>query len=142
MSAAVPRDAHLRQAQHNQQFAEHVADSGSAYDWAITACFYSSLHFFDHWLLGQRVKVTELARNDGVSPHVARSRLARQKLSFADEVTYRTLRIQSELARYMSSKDGDGPQKAACDFFDESAARDRLSDLQTLRQALGYSGNA
>lgn len=138
MSTPTPRDAHLRQAWHNEAVAESLSDGDQAHDWAVTASFYSALHFFDHMLLGKKVSVIEYANRRRFSPHTARSELAESHLDYKNEIRYRTLRIQSELARYMSSKNATPLTMAAFEYFDQAAAKNLVGELKAFRVGLGY----
>jgi len=102
---------HLSQAKHNESMAEFLLDK-PYYDWAITGCFYSAIHYFEARLF------IEFAENDKkhsetsipldekgewiYTTHRWRERLVQDHFSRATWISFRNLREASELARYLS----------------------------------------
>lgn len=102
---------HLSQARHNESLAEYLLDK-PYYDWAITACFYSAIHYFEARLF------IEYSENDKkhsetsiplgergewkYTPHRWRERLVHDNFSQSTWISFRNLREKSELARYLS----------------------------------------
>lgn len=136
MPSETPPDAHLKQAKHNENFAKTLCDGEGPFDWSITAAFYSALHYVDSWLRREKnVNPVALARRNDESPHRWRSNLVEQHCDFGTQVSYSTLRQQSELARYLSSRE-NALTKSACDFFDRDAAEQQLAELDRIKNVV------
>ena len=102
---------HLSQARHNESLAEYLLDK-PYYDWAITACFYSAIHYFEARLF---IKYSENDKKHSetsipldekgewkYTPHRWRERLVHDNFSQSTWISFRNLREKSELARYLS----------------------------------------
>ena len=85
------KDAHLWQAGHNEKFCSEILATDFL-DWAVTAIFYSGLHYVDGYLASKNIDPTT---HDVRTPLVARE--SNLKRIFPQ---YRRLKDQSEAARY------------------------------------------
>jgi len=136
--------AHLAQATHNEQFAKNLIENDDGpHDWAVTVTFYAALHHFDCWLLKNGTNVLQEAKAKNRSPHVIRGQKARDKLPDAESAIYRTLRQNSELARYLTTNNQSSslvslPSPPAQYFTQTKAAR-FFADLETLKAHFGHS---
>lgn len=102
---------HLSQARHNESLAEYLLDK-PYYDWAITACFYSAIHYFEARLFieytenDKKHSETSIPLDDKgewkYTPHRWRERLVHNHFSRSTWISFRNLREASELARYLS----------------------------------------
>src|SRR2546428_4691471 len=96
---------HLSQAEHNREVARHLLDTPPRHDWAITAAFYSAIHYFESWLFDQPEAHTETSiptGSDGrlrYTAHAWREQLVRTKLSKDSFKSYQQLHHASETAR-------------------------------------------
>ena len=85
------RDRHIAKAEHNKEFAQKVLDLGEEYqDWALTAIFYSALHYVDA-MLGDRGAT--------VSTHHERDKAVARNLQFLRK-DYKNLERKAIDARY------------------------------------------
>ncbi len=90
------KDAHLRQANHNEIFCAHLL--GTAFsDWAVTGTFYAALHYVDAYLATKNIdpKHAHPPGHDVRTPLVARE--SNLQHIFPE---YRRLKGESEAARY------------------------------------------
>jgi hypothetical protein len=134
--------AHLAQATHNEQFARSLVQSSNGpYDWAVTVTFYAALHHFDCWLLKTGVNVLQEAKAKNRSPHVIRGQKARDNLPPPMSAIYRTLRQQSELARYLTTTDQSNGQMSLPSpppqYFTQTNTARFFTDLEALKAHFG-----
>jgi len=102
---------HLSQARHNESLAEYLLDK-PYYDWAITACFYSAIHYFEARLFIEYTQNDKKHSESSIpldekgewkyTPHRWRERLVHNHFSRSTWISFRNLREASELARYLS----------------------------------------
>lgn len=102
---------HLSQANHNEGVAKFLLDK-PFFDWSITACFYSAIHFFEARLFidsadeDQKHSETSIpvdaAGRAEFSVHRWRERMVQDKFSRKAWISFRNLRESSEIARYLS----------------------------------------
>lgn len=103
---------HIAQAEHNENLAKYLLPS-EYFDWSITGCFYSAIHFFEASLfLRSKERHSEISipvdpdgKNE-CSPHTWRSRLIQRKYSKDVWRCFRSLKEASETARYLSNSSG------------------------------------
>lgn len=90
------KDAHLKQAAHNEKLYSQLLNT-QFLDWAVTAIFYSGLHYFDGYLAAKSVdpRLAHPPTHDVRTPLVARESNLRHIYS-----NYRRLKDESEAARY------------------------------------------
>jgi len=131
------RQAHLAQATHNDEFAKSLVDnSDGPHDWAVTVIFYAALHYFEYWLLGNGIDVLGEARRKKRSPHTIRREKARDHLPDEMAGIYRMLRQQSELARYLTTRDGRRElslPSLPSEYFSQNSAGRYYEDLERLK---------
>jgi hypothetical protein len=141
------KQAHLAQATHNNGFAKSLVDDGNGpHDWAVTVTFYAALHYFECWLVGRGFDILGEAKRKRSSPHTVRMEKARDYLPDDIATIYRTLRQQSELARYLTTtltaRGGRGHEIALPnlprDYYTQNAAEQFYEDLQEFKKHLGY----
>jgi hypothetical protein len=134
MPTATPPGSHSKQAEHNERFARQLCSGDGPYDWSITIAFYAALHFVEHWLrTKKKLNALVLARQNGESPHVWRGRLIEHNCTMATQISYASLRQQSELARYLSSH-SNVLKKSAFEFFGKEAAELQLVQLEQIKR--------
>jgi len=103
---------HISQANHNEGVAKFLLDK-PFFDWSITACFYSAIHFFEARLFidsadeDQKHSETSIPTDDTTgaakySAHRWRERMVQDKFSRKTWISFRNLREASEIARYLS----------------------------------------
>lgn len=138
---------HLAQAKHNEQLAGKLLEDPPFQDWAITAAFYSAVHYIEGFLFDRPEQHTETSipvRDDGEFAHTAhvwREKLVERRLGRAAHKAFRTLHVASEQARYLSlhAAHGSAPRwltSPASQFFDQVSARKIV--LESLK-ALKYN---
>lgn len=90
------KDAHLKQAAHNESLYSQLVDT-QFLDWAVTAIFYSGLHYVDGYLATKSLgpKHAHPPTHDVRTPLVARESNLKHIYS-----NYRRLKDESEAARY------------------------------------------
>lgn len=101
-------NVHVQQADHNKAVSVHLLGQESFHDWAITAAFYSAIHYFEAWIFNRPEKHCE--ENVPVNEkgearftvHAWREKLVFGGLSKEAFRAYRQLREASETARYLS----------------------------------------
>jgi len=102
---------HVSQAKHNESLAEFLLDK-PYFDWSITACFYSAIHYVEARLFIEFVESdkkhseTSIPVDDKgewlVTPHRWRERLIQNHFSKSVWKSFRNIKEASELARYLS----------------------------------------
>jgi len=99
---------HIQQADHNRAVSSHLLQQDSFHDWAVTAAFYSAIHYFEAWLFDRSERHTEEnvpSNKDGelqYTVHGWRERLVHKSLPKEAFKAYRQLKEASETARYLS----------------------------------------
>lgn len=128
---------HLAQAKHNDEFANRLIEGDEdVYDWAITATFYSALHYLEAWLMKSGVNVIQEARVKGKSPHSIRSQKVADMLPPDIAKLYVALQRQSELCRYLTTKGWDLSGSTSFQYFHQGAAKSYHNDLQAFKNHL------
>jgi len=98
---------HLAQADHNREVARFLT-APPRHDWAITAAFYASVHYFEAWLFDQPEQHSETSVPTGAdgrlryTVHAWRERLIQKALSKDAFTSFRKLHENSEIARYLN----------------------------------------
>lgn len=105
-------EEHQNQALHNLQFLKEVnSHCNNYYDWQVTVCFYSSLHFINAHLnkvdIGVDFATHELV-DQYIRPH---GRIRKTQLEENTYASYRALQTLSRRARYL--RNDKNPDKAA-----------------------------
>lgn len=93
------------------------------------------MHFVEHLLLGKVINPVALARKNSQSPHYWRDLLVAQHLDLSTKVSFTALRQQSELARYLSSKESQ-LSRTVYENFDQNAAEEQLRELGQIKRAV------
>jgi len=134
---------HLSQAKHNEEAAKKLVNEPPYHDWGITAAFYSAIHYFEFWLFNQPEKHTEtsipLDQNGKpkCSLHSWREHLIQVKLNKKAFLSYRKLRNESNISRYLSSKNSM-INKTAFDYHTPDDAKNLLNnELITFKKSIG-----
>lgn len=103
---------HISQAEHNEKTAEFLLDK-PFFDWAITACFYSAIHYFEARLFfdsseidkkhtEKGIPVDPITGDTTITPHRWRERVIHDRYSQNAWKSFRNLKEASEIARYLS----------------------------------------
>ena len=138
-------DAHLNQAKHNEQLASELAVSLKYKDWLITVSFYSALHFIEAKLAimsppkhsDTSIPVDKDGK-DRCSVHAWREELIKTHFKSIYR-NYRKLRIDSQIARYLTTSRRSYLPKSVQDYFEDSYARERFNtDLKEIKTKLDY----
>jgi len=139
---------HLSQANHNEQAAKSFLQDTPYHDWAITAAFYASIHFFEWFLTFKKYQHSETSiptNSDGkffYTVHAWREKLIKELIN--DQYAFkafRKLRIASEHVRYLSllqpSLSFQPLDKPAFEFYDlEDASALINNNLAIIKKAL------
>lgn len=131
--------AHRKQAQHNEQLAELLANSHIEYkDWLITCCFYAAVHYVEEKLYSMPVVHGDSSvppKQPGVPDYTIHD--WRQNLVFLHFrlafKSYRELRNASKIARYLPT---DASVSATDYFTDEQAVEFLKTHLQRVKSQL------
>jgi hypothetical protein len=127
----------MRQAEHNERVANHLAGSPEMYDWGITAAFYSAIHYLEAKFFSlPAILHTETSIPEGsdgklqYTAHAWRQAVVREKFPPTVYKAFRKLRENSEIARYLShaqSGPGWSPLDVpATQFFKQGDAHNML----------------
>jgi uncharacterized protein (UPF0332 family) len=93
---------HLNQAKHNLESAQKFLQDRTIHDWAITAAFYSAVHFVEAGFISIPTVIhTETAVPSDISDHTFRQNQVRENYGNVCYLNYRKLRIASENVRYL-----------------------------------------
>ena len=101
---------HVGQAKHNLSCAKKFLDDNRCRDWAITAAFYSALHFVEAGFTITNIIHTDLNRPQNESPHTFRMREIKNEFGKKCWFSYRKLFDASYNVRYLAlwnSKTGE-----------------------------------
>jgi glucose-6-phosphate isomerase len=100
---------HILQAEHNESLADYLIGIDPYHDWVITVSFYSAIHYFKARLFiinndsNNKHSDTSMPQNYNKSPHSWREDLIHKSFSERIWKSFRKLRTQSEIARYLTS---------------------------------------
>ncbi len=138
----------MAQADHNREVARYLA-TPPRHDWAITAAFYSAVHYFEAWLFDEAEKHSETSiptNSDGKLAHTAhgwREILVHRKMPKDAFISFRKLHETSETARYLSLFKVGTPAAPtwttapAPNYFNEAHARSLVEgDLEKFRRVV------
>ncbi|MBI2788714.1 MAG: hypothetical protein HYX59_08535 [Elusimicrobia bacterium] len=128
---------HYQQALHNKRISHELiarADIGG-HDWAITACFYALIHYFEAILffLDEKHSESSIPRDantgkQAFTTHTWRERLIEKYSSPAAAKTFSKMRNLSQTMRYLSNISGnafkDVPAIQVCDLASAKKAVD------------------
>lgn len=91
---------HIHQAKNNLEVLEFVNTSGKYYDWQVTLCFYSALHFVNAHLAkcNNSHYRTHMQVDEAINPNIA---LSVSRLDEDTYVAYTSLFKLSKRSRYM-----------------------------------------
>ncbi|MGD0877787.1 MAG: hypothetical protein ABSA01_06535 [Anaerolineales bacterium] len=92
---------HLHQALHNLDCAKRFVANSNDRDWAITAAFYSAVHFAEAGFISTDVIHSELKCPQGITPHKFREEKVKEKFGITCYRSYRKLINASYNVRYL-----------------------------------------
>lgn len=135
---------HISQAEHNEATALKLVFDPPHHDWGIIATFYSAIHYFESFLYYSSEKHSETsAPTQGgklsMTFHAWREKMVRDKLQKAGYISYRKLRTNSEISRYLSHTTlipSTLPIPASQYFKPEQAQKMVEKDLKNLKKEL------
>ena len=133
--------AHLWQAGRNKRLAKQLLSDLTYKEWVVTVAFYSGLHYVEAALnqipcIGH--SETSKPRQYPGGLHDYREELVQQYFPSA-WASYRKLRTQSMVARYLSTTQRVFLQEPAEDYFSEQDVRNFVDrDLDKVRRKLGF----
>lgn len=120
---------HLSQAEHNEELASKLLQDNPFHDWEIIAGFYAAVHYFEAWHVKKYKHRTEadIPVNERgelrYSVHAWREKKIERNFSKEYLISYRKLKNESQVARYLSSQDRSlSIDKAAFNHFTPSKA--------------------
>lgn len=93
---------HLMQARHNLSCAAKFLNDSQCRDWAITAAFYSALHFVEAGFTTTDIIHSDLKRPEYENAHTFRSRMVKDKFGKECWLSYRKLFDASYNVRYLA----------------------------------------
>lgn len=148
---------HVSQAYHNEKVGKFLlGEDKSFYDWTITACFYSAIHFIEARLFcdstdtkNRHSETSMPVENDGkfkYSPHSWRAKFVFENYSQNTWKSFRSLKEASETARYLSHYADKTPESATFEtvpsfnlFTIENAKFALEKDLASIKHELKIS---
>ncbi len=92
---------HLHQAQHNMDCAKRLVSNPQDRDWAITAAFYSAVHFAEAGFNNNEILHSESKCPSTISPHKFRENMVKAKFGNICFRSYRKLFDASYNVRYL-----------------------------------------
>lgn len=125
---------HIKQAKYNQNCARLLVEKHPTFrDWAITATFYSAIHYAEAaFTVASDIGHTEKAHGKE-EQHTFRQRIILERAPHSAYKSYRKLREASSTVRYLQTDKPD----VALDYYDDKAASEFLSrDLPAVRSGL------
>jgi len=134
---------HISQAKHNESLASFLIDIDKSYnDWAITVCFYSAIHYFEARLFIMKAIINERHSDTSVplddegkqkySVHRWREELIQDNFPQDIWKSYRKLRLDSELARYLTYPPSETEQPSYR-YFQPSHSKKSLKNLENIK---------
>lgn len=136
---------HISQAEHNESLADYLINMDRPYhDWVITICFYSAIHYFEAWLFitntdNNKHSYTSMPQDYNKSPHSWREDLIHRSFSVEVWKSFRKLRTQSEIARYLTSSYNPispDQQKPSYEYFQPKDSITFLESLKNIKAEL------
>lgn len=95
---------HVDQALHNLECAKSFLKNRNTHDWAITAAFYSAVHFAEAgFSTVPEIGHTETATPINMSAHAFREKQIQDRCDYKCWANYRKLRLASQEMRYLKS---------------------------------------
>ena len=129
---------HVAQAKHNLDCATQFIRDTQCRDWAITAAFYSAVHFAEAGFTSTNIGHSDAKRPQDEEPHAYRERLVREKYGDTCYRSYRKLRVASYNVRYLAdwrSRTGTG-----LDYYSQTDAEKFLTvELPQVRQEIQWT---
>ncbi len=127
---------HIAQAKHNLACASKLIRDIQCRDWAITATFYSAVHFAEAGFTAvSDVGHSDIHRPSDQEPHAYRERLIREKYGEACYKSYRKLRVASYNVRYLA--DWQTKTGTSLDYYNQATAEKFLTvELPLVRQEI------
>ncbi len=120
---------HVKQANHNQNCAAKFANSRDTLDWAITAAFYSAIHFVEAGIATTNMGHSHVSCPSDTSLHDHRQDLVRKNYRSCYR-NYRSLRQASQAVRYLS----DQKTGLASNYYSNLDVKEFVhTDLQTIK---------
>jgi uncharacterized protein (UPF0332 family) len=136
---------HISQAEHNESLANYLIGIDKPYhDWVITICFYSAIHYFEAWLFitntdsNKKHSDTSMLQDYNKSHHSWREDLIHKNRPTVWK-SFRKLRTQSEIARYLNSSYSPispEQQKPSYEYFQPENSRTLLESLKNIKADL------
>jgi hypothetical protein len=133
---------HLSQAKHNESLANYLVDK-PYYDWVITACFYSAIHYFEARLFAMMAEVNNKHSDTSVpldsegkqkySIHRWREELVQNHFPQLIWRSYRKLKENSELARYLTNPSCQELDKPAYSYFQPNDSKKSIESLENIK---------
>ena len=134
--------AHLWQAGRNESLATQLLDQGTFKEWAVVTTFYSALHYVEAAATRlPGIMHCETSRPAGFhgSVHDWRDDVVMQHFTSA-WLSYRKLRIQSVIARYLTAVGRPTAAEPVEDFWSDQDVHDFVdNDLNQIRNSLGFA---
>ena len=131
---------HVAQAKHNLDCAEKFLQGGGCDDWAITAAFYSAVHFAEAGFAMTEIEHTESSCPDGEEPHAYRARAIKENFGVPCWKSYRKLREASFNVRYLALWKSGRIGTALGYYSPNDASQFVKQDLLTVRREIQKSG--
>jgi predicted HD phosphohydrolase len=126
---------HLTQAKHNLDCAAKFIRDTQCRDWAITAAFYSAVHFAEAGFTATDIGHSDAKRPQDEEPHAYRERLVREKYGDICYKSYRKLRNASYNVRYLP--DWRTRLGTGLDYYSQTDAEKFLTiELPQVRQEI------
>lgn len=140
------RDQHTSQAEHNERLCGLLMGDMIYRDWVVTAAFYSALHYIDGYLATLTPPIhpdsnipMDVQGRQRYTPHAWRSRLVFQYLGRDCYKSYKKLKDDSFVSRYLTKGMGAWISQAAHDYFSTSHVEARVNnDLQAVKIQAGF----
>jgi len=138
--------AHLYQAQHNEQLLSELVANLSYKDWVVTVAFYTAMHYVEaHFFNDPNIIHSDTSipiDNQGKwlhTPHVWRMELLRNNYPQDVWKSFRSLYNESRIARYLLSQSGKAVTTDAQTHWTDAEAKDFVNiDLNTIKNSLGF----
>lgn len=124
---------HVNQAKHNLMCAEKFLANSQCRDWAITAAFYSALHFVEAGFTTTNILHTDFRRPQDESLHTYRMRQVKDKYGKECWLSYRKLFDASYNVRYLAL--WNSQMGGALDYFNHNDAKNFIEkELGVIRR--------
>lgn len=134
--------AHLQQAQHNEELAQQLLSSMEYKDWAITVTFYAAIHYVEAAFFQNLEIVHTETRTPPNYPGGYHGYRSDMILEYHPEIytSYHNLSQQSRLARYLCFPGQKRfLKKPTQEYFSDDDVKGFFQkDLATIRQSLSF----